>query len=94
VTLSADGPVNVEVWNDTGNTLLARRSIPGTNGVQSVSMSVNATTDYHVSVYSGWGPFQVAFLEPPPGQMLEVRVWSPGGETVNVYRAALVRTGG
>jgi hypothetical protein len=30
VRLSAAGPVNVEVWNDTGNMLLARRSIPAT----------------------------------------------------------------
>ena len=58
VTLSATGPVNVEVWNDTGNILLARRSIPGTNGVESVSMPVNATTAYRASSYSGWGPFR------------------------------------
>ena len=89
VTLSATGPVNVEVWNDTGNTLLARRSVPGTNGVESVAMAVNAGTAYHATIYSGWGPFRADFVPPPPGQRLEIRVWSPGGETVNVYRAEL-----
>ena len=46
VTLSAAGPVKVEVWNDTGNTLLARRSIPATTGVESVVVPVDATTAY------------------------------------------------
>jgi hypothetical protein len=90
VTLSATGPVNVEVWNDTGNTLLARRSVPVTTGVETVIMPVDATTAYDASASSGWGPFRGDFLPPLPGNRLEVRVWSPGGETVNVYSAELV----
>jgi hypothetical protein len=93
VTLSATGPVNVEVWNDTGNTLLARLSIPATAGVESVVLPVDATTAYRARAYAGWGPFRADFAAPPPGERLEVRVWSPGGETVNVYRAELVGGG-
>ena len=92
VTLSATGPVNVEVWDDNGDVLLARRSIPATAGVKSITLPVNATTGYPASVYSGWGPFRANFVPPPSGQRLEVRVWSPGSEKVNVYRAELVRT--
>ena len=33
MTLSATGPVNVGVWNDTGNVLLARRSVEECRGV-------------------------------------------------------------
>jgi len=89
VTLSATGRVNVEVWNDNGNMLLARRSIPTTNGIETVVLPVNATTSYPEFLYSGWGPFRADFLTPIPGQRLEVRVWSAGTGTVNVYRAAL-----
>jgi hypothetical protein len=89
VSLSASGPVNVEVWNDTGHVLLARRSVPGTTGEETVTLPVNATTAYRARVFSGWGPFRAQFTPPPPGERLELRVWSPGGETVNVYSAEL-----
>ncbi len=93
VTLSAADPVKVEVWNDTGNTLLARRSIPATTGVESVVIPVDATSAYHATPYSGWGPFRAEFVSRPEGQQLEVRVWSPGAGTVNVYSANLVGAG-
>ena len=93
VTLSAAGPVNVEVWNDTGNVLLARRSIPATSGVESVVVPVDATIAYRAGAYSGWGPFRADFIPPPEGERLEVRVWSPGAGTVNVYSADLIGAG-
>lgn len=93
VRLSATGPVNVEVWDDTGNALLARRSVPATDGVTSVTLPVAAITAYHARAYAGWGPFRADFVLPPAGQRLEVRVWSPGGETVNVYSASLTSAG-
>lgn len=86
---SATGPVNVEVWNDNGDVLLARRSIPATAGIETVVFPVDATTAYRSILYSGWGPFRADFVLPPPGQRLEVRVWSAGAGTVNVYRAEL-----
>jgi hypothetical protein len=90
VTLSSAGPVNVEVWNDTGNALLARLSILSTSGVEAVTVPVNATTAYQARIYSGWGPFRAIFVPPPPDQRLEIRVWSPRGGTVNIYSARLV----
>jgi len=89
VTLSASGPVNVEVWNDTGRTLLARRSIPLTNGIQTVTVPVDAMADYQATLFEGWGPFRAKFPDPASGERLEVRVWSSGGETVNVYSTQL-----
>jgi hypothetical protein len=68
VTLSATGPVNVEVWNDTGDVLLTRRTMPSTNGIQTIVLPVNAGVDYHAVVYSGWGPFQTTFGHGPQGE--------------------------
>ena len=93
VRLSATGRVNVEVWNDAGDTLLARRSIPSTTGVETIAMATNIAAPHQASAYSGWGPFQASFLPPPVGNRLEVRVWSPGGGAVNVYSAELVSEG-
>jgi hypothetical protein len=89
VTLSSDGPVNVEVWDNTGNVLLARDSLPSTDGKQTVTLTVNATRDYRKPLYSGWGPFRAKFGGGPKGERLEVRVWTPGGDTVSVYSAQL-----
>lgn len=89
VSLSASGPVNVEVWDNTSNKLLARQTITATDGIQTITVPVNATTPYVNTIYSGWGPFSANFVAPPAGERLEVRVWSPGGTSVNVYNADL-----
>lgn len=93
VTLSTTGPVNVEVWNDTGNVLLARKTLMPTDGLVPITLPVNATTDYRSSAYAGWGPFHADFALPPAGERLEVRVWSPGNTLVNVYSADLTPVG-
>lgn len=89
VTLSTTSAVNVEVWNNTGNVLLARRHVLPADGIQAITLPVNATDPYRATVYSGWGPFRADFVQPPPGERLEVRVWSPGNALVNVYNADL-----
>ena len=91
VRLSASGPVNVEVWNDNGDVLLARRTLPGTSGVQTETMPVDAPVRYPSRSYSGWGPFRAEFVPPPAGQRLEIRVWAPRGTAVSVYQASLIR---
>jgi Predicted membrane protein (DUF2079) len=93
VTLSAAGPVNVEVWDNTGNVLLARQSLPGSGGIQTVTLPVTAP-GYPNFLYGGWGPFLAKFGGGPKTQRIEVRVWTPGGAAVNVYAAQLTRVGG
>jgi hypothetical protein len=93
VTLSAAAPVNVEVWNNTGSTLLARRSLTSTAGVQTIILPVDARTSGRAQLFSGWGPFLAEFGGAPPGERIEVRVWTPGGRTVDVYSAQLAAAG-
>jgi hypothetical protein len=94
VTLSASGPVNVEVWDDNTNTLLSRQSITPTDGIQQILLPVAAPRAANATVFGGWGPFRADFEAPPPGQRIEVRVWSPGGYAVNVYSAELTADAG
>jgi len=91
--LSADVPVNVEVWNDTGNVLLARRSLPSTGGEVVVHLPFDASRVYPATVYSGVGPFRITPIPPPPGNVFEIRVWSPGGGAVQVFTLAMVPVG-
>ena len=90
VTLSATGPVNMEVWDNTGNVLLARQSLPRTDGIQTVTLGV-AARNFPNFLYGGWGPFLAKFGGGPKTQQIEARVWTPGGSTVNVYSAQLTR---
>jgi hypothetical protein len=93
VQLATSGPVNVEVWDDTGNVLLARQTIPDSGGPVNVSLPVNALTVYQIHTFPGWGPFHADLTPPPPGERLEVRVWSPGHTRAHVYGAELIPAG-
>jgi hypothetical protein len=83
----------VEVWDDTGNVLLARRSVPATDGSTAITLPVVAAKADRSWAYPGWGPFRADFVPPPGGQRLEVRVWSPGRAAVNVYQASIGEMG-
>jgi hypothetical protein len=92
VTLSAaGGPVSVEVWNDTSNTLLARQNITATSGVETLTLGADVPVGSAATAYVGRGPFRAEFVPPPAGNLLEVRVWSASGAVVNVFSAGLVR---
>jgi hypothetical protein len=93
VRLATSGPVNVELWDDNGpGALLARRAVAATSGPVTLTIPVNATVPLQPAVYRGWGPFRSAFITPPRGQRVELRVWSPGRASMSVYGASLVKT--
>jgi uncharacterized membrane protein len=84
VTLATSVPVFVEVWNATGDALLARDEVPASNGTRAVSLVVDARRVYPPAVYRGFGPFAIDPVPPTSRNQLEVRVWSPGGGSVSV----------
>jgi Predicted membrane protein (DUF2079) len=94
VTLSASAPVSVELWDDTTNQIVTRRTIAPTDGVQPVDLPLTVPTAPDASDFSGWGPFHANFVKPLAGQRIEVRVWSPGGAAVNVYSGDLTTASG
>jgi hypothetical protein len=98
VTLSASAasgnPVNVEVWDDNTYTLLARRAVTQTDGIQQIMLPVAVPAEPDQTVFRGWGPFRAEFVSPWRGQNIEVRVWSPGGVAVNVYSGDLTTASG
>jgi hypothetical protein len=94
VTLSTSAPVNVELWDDTTNTIVTRRVITQTEGVQQIALPLTVPTAPAGRVFSGWGPFRADFVPPLAGQCIEVRVWSPGEVAVNVYSGDLTTASG
>lgn len=94
VVLSSTVPVNIEVWNATGHQLLGRRQVPATVGEEVVHLAVAVRRLYPPGVFTGVGPFRITPIPPPPGNDLEIRVWSPGGGNVSVYAVSLVPQAG
>lgn len=90
VKLSANTAVNVEVWNETFKTLVFRRSVVLGSGVQYLHWDFlnPAQEGVNRQVFRGWGPFSVD----PVGlysSALELRIWSSGNGTVDVYNAVI-----
>ncbi|MCL4318878.1 MAG: hypothetical protein M1596_03150, partial [Firmicutes bacterium] len=89
VKLQTTGSVNVEVWNDTGNLLLARRTIPATHGVETLDVPFVIAHQFARNIYSGIGPFRYQPVVPTLDNNIEVRVWTPGHEKISVYTVAI-----
>jgi len=82
--------VNVEVWDDSTNTLLARRVLQDTHGRTTVRLPADIRTAPGSHLFGGWGLWRKTPASPLPGDNLEIRVWSPGGAgRVKVYSASL-----
>jgi hypothetical protein len=89
VWMQSAGPVHVELWDATTGRLLARVSPQAVRGPAPVTLSARLKRTGTQQLFSGWGPW-VTRPDPPPGNELEVRVWSPGGPgRVRVYSVAL-----
>ena len=83
--LVSTGPVNVEVWNSSTNTLLAQRHVAEALTPRTVTVPFNQTVRGSEPVFAGTGPFLVEPVPPPDGQPIEIRVYNPGGSLVSVY---------
>jgi hypothetical protein len=89
--VSGAGLVDVEVWDVTTNTLLARRQVVLQAQRTVERFSVVVPRPRAAAPFQGFGPFSSRPTAPSSDQ-LEVRVYTPGGTTtVNVYEVGLAR---
>ncbi len=91
VSMSATHPANVEVWDDTRNTLLRRVVVRHTAGRIDIPLTVRIRATSQQPGVTGWGPWQI---EPvlSSGDTLEVRVWTAAPtSTVKVYSLTMKR---
>lgn len=93
VSLSATGMTNVELWDATRSLLLARDTLPATNGPTSLTLTGVLSRERGEPQTAGWGIWRFRTAAPAEDE-LEVRVWSPGGgDDVAVYSIGLLPSG-
>ena len=92
VRLASTGPVAVEVWNDTGDALLARRWLAASNGYQTIRLPFTAAHQYRPTPrFSGIGPLSAQLYTRAVPNRFEVRVWSSGHWSVSVQSVSIRR---
>lgn len=87
--LANDGPVDVEIWNATGNHFLMQRTMPATTGIRTQSFVFTNATFYPHHVVHGWGPFQLTPVPGPSADQIEVRIWAAADTVVDVYSVGI-----
>lgn len=87
--VASTGPVSVEVWDDTDGKLLARRQLASTNGESAVQMAFRLDRLHPPRIYRGWGIWRLSPRSRAPGDQVEIRVYSPGSQVVDVYSLQL-----
>jgi hypothetical protein len=92
VSLDVTSAADVEVWDDTTSRLLARRTVPDTEGPTTEQLTVPVSRLGKQHPFEGWGLWRAVPQAPATGDVLEVRVWTPGGaDHVSVYAVSLRR---
>ncbi|NNN21059.1 MAG: DUF2079 domain-containing protein [Acidimicrobiales bacterium] len=88
VKLSDSGGVNVEMWDDSTNTLLAREQ-PSNNGIVQAALIQGVTPSANLprvnSVLHGFGIWTVRAAPGPSGDLIEIRIYSNGSSPVTIY---------
>lgn len=90
VRLSTSGAANVEAWNENADVLLGRRITRETNGIQIIEVPVDNSHDYPPKLDHGSFLFKEDPVLPPPGQVIEARVYLPPASTGAVYSVQLI----
>jgi hypothetical protein len=90
VELSSTVPVNVEVWDDRAdNDLLLARRVVSSKRVTQISLPFHIATLKPPASDEGPAIFRYEPVPPPPGESIEIRIWSPGGGTVSLRQLAI-----
>ncbi len=87
--VATTGPINIEVWNSTADRLLTRKTISLSSGRVTASLDFENQHQYPSNTFRGWGPFRVTQRSASAYNAIEVRIWSPGDQTVNVYQLSI-----
>jgi hypothetical protein len=90
VRMSASRPFTIEVWDVRSGILIARDAYVASGRNLNLSIPVIVTARPNLTPpYSGLGPFSITPVQPPPGQVLELRVVNPGGTGLGVSSISL-----
>jgi hypothetical protein len=89
IRILTTGPVNVEVWDDTVNRLLARTTTAGMSKTLDIQLPFRIESEKAGFVFQGTGAFRDLPIPQIPGDAIEVRVWTSGAAHVVIWSVAL-----
>jgi hypothetical protein len=90
---SSNGPVDIQLWDDSDFKMIASRTFPSTGGTVRTAHFDGAIIDKQpAKAYAGSRIFRVDPVEPGPGDSVELRVINPGDTTVSVFSVGLSHT--
>lgn len=84
--------LNVEIWNATAGILLTHRQIKPSRRDVTLELPIDARHSFPPLLFRGTDIFKISPTPPPPGNQLEIRIWTPGGGRVEVRSLSLVLT--
>ncbi len=90
LTLSSETPINVEVWDNSRQTMLARESLVGTRGTTVLKVPFTVPPTFGGHIYSGKWIWVIHPTPEPSGDQIEVRVYAVSGQGVKVYGVQMV----
>lgn len=91
VKLEATGAFNVEVWDATTSRLIARDSLPRTNGIEELRLPFSLSDVRGPGIYDGPSLFRVDWVAPPRKDQLEIRVFDYGSGKVKVFDVGMTK---
>ncbi len=89
--VSSTIPALMEIWNATGNILLAQYEIPSTNGMkQQISVPFDYRRGFSTHIFRGIGVWRINPPPPPHNDQIELRVWTTGRGVTDIYGVNIV----
>jgi hypothetical protein len=92
VKLRTTTPINLEVWDNSTETMLARKSLSPTNSVVTIREHFQLTNVVGDHPYWGFGPWVIHPTPGPTGDQLEVRAYTDSGQGVYIYAVTISKS--
>ncbi len=89
VRLVTEGPLNLEVWDNSTDTMLARQPLTATGAPMTIKETFTLDKSVGDNPYSGFGPWIIHPTPGPPGDQLEVRAYTETGAGVKIYSVTI-----
>ena len=93
VTYRSSAPLELQVWDVSDGVELAEQTVPASSAVTTDSTTLAFAASTVPTAYDGWGPFSLDEPPPPPGDQLELRVYTASGLPARVVSLGLVVDG-
>jgi len=89
IDLETRGPLIVEVWDNSINTMLVRQNLTSTGGRSTITMPFSLINVVGDKPFAGYGWWVIKPTPGPPGDQIEIRAFTPLGLDLKIYTATV-----